>query len=96
MSKGYAPKQSTKQRQEEVKAFTPLNTLHAKLLIEIQDMEEPDWPRPTVTSTSKMDKGKYCHFHKDHGHDIENCIHLKEEIKCLLRRGFLTKYVKLN
>lgn len=34
-----------------------------------------------VVSTSKKDKGKSYHFHKDQGHDIENYIHLKEEIE---------------
>ncbi|KAL2480161.1 Uncharacterized protein Adt_33127 [Abeliophyllum distichum] len=43
---------------------------------------------------SKRDKRKYCHFHRDHGHDTENCFQLKEELERLLRRGFLARYMK--
>ncbi|XP_022851074.1 uncharacterized protein LOC111372885 [Olea europaea var. sylvestris] len=47
-----------------------------------------------VTPAGKRNQGRYCHFHKDHGHDTEECLQLKEEIEPLLRRGLLAKYVK--
>ncbi|XP_022856078.1 uncharacterized protein LOC111377245 [Olea europaea var. sylvestris] len=43
---------------------------------------------------NKRNQSKYCHFHKDHGHDTEECLQLKEEIEHLLRWGLLAKYVK--
>lgn len=46
-----------------------------------------------AASTSKNDKRKYYHFHRDHGL-IENCIHLKEEIEHLLMMEFLIKNMK--
>ena len=40
------------------------------------------------------DKKKYCHFHKDHGHYIEDCRGLKEQIEELIQKGNLQKFVK--
>ncbi|XP_030936073.1 uncharacterized protein LOC115961195 [Quercus lobata] len=37
---------------------------------------------------------KYCQFHKDHGHNTEDCRDLKEQIEELIRKGKLQKYVK--
>ncbi|XP_022855997.1 uncharacterized protein LOC111377174 [Olea europaea var. sylvestris] len=94
MNKGYAQDRSVKQNQEEAKAPIPLNIPHTKLLVEIQHMKELEWPKPMMTSSSKRNQSKYWHFHKDHGHDTEECLQLKEEIEHLLRRGLLAKYVK--
>ncbi|XP_022865324.1 uncharacterized protein LOC111385183 [Olea europaea var. sylvestris] len=62
--------------------------------MEIWDMKELDYLKPMETSAKKRDKSMYCQFHRDHGHDTEECIHLKEEIERQLKRGLLTKYVK--
>ncbi|XP_022883407.1 uncharacterized protein LOC111400214 [Olea europaea var. sylvestris] len=64
--------------------------------MEIQDMNVLEWPGPMATPPDKRNQGRYCHFHKDHGHDTKKCLQLKEEIECLLRRWLLGKYVKEN
>ncbi|XP_022848856.1 uncharacterized protein LOC111371185 [Olea europaea var. sylvestris] len=93
-SKGYAQDRSVRQKREEVKTPTPLNIPRTKLLMEIQHMKELEWPKPMLTPSGKRNQSKYCHFHRDHGHDTEECLQLKEEIERLLRRGLLAKYVK--
>ena len=45
-------------------------------------------------SLNVRDKKKYCQFHKDHSHYIEDCRDLKEQIKELIRKGKLQKYMK--
>ena len=40
------------------------------------------------------DRKKYYQFHCDHGHDIEQCIQLKDEIEVLIRWGYLGKYLR--
>ncbi|XP_057965396.1 uncharacterized protein LOC131155960 [Malania oleifera] len=37
---------------------------------------------------------KFCIFHKDHGHDTEECIQLRNEIEALIKRGYLSRFIK--
>ena len=48
------------------------------------------------TNPAKRDMTKYCNFHIDHGHRTDDCIQLKKEIKFLIRRGHLRRYVALE
>ncbi|XP_058733215.1 uncharacterized protein LOC131604816 [Vicia villosa] len=41
-----------------------------------------------------IDKSKFCRFHKGHGHNTKDCIHLKEAIEILIREGHLKQYAK--
>ena len=42
---------------------------------------------------TKRDMTKYCDFHRDRGHRTDDCIHLKKEIKFLIRCEHLHRYV---
>ena len=39
------------------------------------------------------DNTKYCEFHRDYGHRTDNCIQLKREIKYLIQRGYLRRFI---
>ena len=39
------------------------------------------------------DNTNYCEFHRDYGHRTDNCIQLKREIKYLIRRGYLRRFI---
>ena len=45
------------------------------------------------TDLAKRDLTKYCEFHRDHGHRIDDCIQLRKEIEYLIRRGHLHRFV---
>ena len=61
--------------------------------MEIHDQEEYEPPRKMLAPTDKRNRRKYCRFHKDHGHDTDECIQLKDEIEALIRRGRLARFV---
>ncbi|XP_031120965.1 uncharacterized protein LOC116024204 [Ipomoea triloba] len=42
----------------------------------------------------KVDPNKYCRFHRQTGHDTDECIHLKRQIEDLIQRGYLGQFVK--
>ena len=76
--------------------FTPLIMPVDKILTQIKDDHYLKWPRPLHLSPNVRDKNKYCLFHKDHGHNTEDCGDLKEQVEELIRKGKLQKYVKKN
>ncbi|GAV66156.1 hypothetical protein CFOL_v3_09666, partial [Cephalotus follicularis] len=39
---------------------------------------------------------KYYQYHRDHGYNIEECRHLKNQIEDLIRKGHLHKYIDRN
>ncbi|XP_030941986.1 uncharacterized protein LOC115967013 [Quercus lobata] len=74
--------------------FTPLVKPVDKIFMQIKDEHYLKWPKPLHSSPNVRDKNKYCRFHRDHGHNTEDCRDLKEQIEELIRKGKLQKYVK--
>ena len=48
---------------------------------------------PNVDRPVKRDSTKYCEFHRDHGHQTDDCIQLRKEIEYPIRRGHLRYFV---
>ncbi|GFY99379.1 hypothetical protein Acr_13g0007800 [Actinidia rufa] len=71
----------------------PLNAPVAQVLSEIKHEEFVKWPGKIKTDPQKRNMNKYCEFHRDHGHNTEDCFQLKEQIADLIKRGYLRKYV---
>ena len=42
---------------------------------------------------NKCNKKKYCRFHRDHGHDTDECYDLKQQIENFIRQGKLRHIV---
>ena len=74
--------------------FTPLIMPVGKILTQIKDEYYLKWSRTLHSSPNVGDKKKYCCFHKDHGHYIEDCRDLKEQIEELIWKGKLQKFLK--
>ncbi|XP_075644957.1 uncharacterized protein LOC142615940 [Castanea sativa] len=42
---------------------------------------------------NKRNKNKYCRFHRDHGHDTDECYDLKQYVENLIRQGKLRNFL---
>ncbi len=74
--------------------YTPLTSMQAEILMEIEGqgyLRPPLRMRPTE---SRKYSKKYCHFHRDRGHDTEDCYELRDEIEALVCRGRLSCFVR--
>ena len=81
------PPQLELQQRYSPKQYTPLTALMSQVLREVQHERFLRWPSQMKSDPARRDDIKYCEFHKDHGHQTDDCIQLKKEIEYLIRRG---------
>ena len=87
------PPQPELQPQYPPQQFTPLTTSVYQVLYEVQHEKFLRWSSQMKTDPTKRDITKYCEFHRDNVHRIDDCIQLKREIEFLIRRGHLRHYM---
>ncbi|XP_065638402.1 uncharacterized protein LOC136071272 [Quercus suber] len=73
--------------------YTPLNALLDQVLMQIKDDPSLKWPERMKGDPNKRNKNKYCRFHRDYGHDTDECYDLKQQIENLIRQGKLRHFV---
>jgi len=71
----------------------PLNIPLDQVLMQIKDDPSLKWPKKMKGDPNKRNKNKYCRSHRDHGHDMDECYDLKQQIKNLIRQGKLKHFV---
>ncbi|XP_058087481.1 uncharacterized protein LOC131234562 [Magnolia sinica] len=84
----------TRRLESKFRSYTPLNTSPEHILLDIRDQKPLQWPICMKVDTDQRDKRKYCCFHRDHGHNTNNCVNLKDEIETLIRKSHLRRYIK--
>ena len=62
--------------------------------MQIREYPSLQWPKPISTPLERKDKSKYCRFHQDHKHRIDECKHLKDQVETLIQQRKLQKYVR--
>ena len=62
--------------------------------MEIKDKPSLQWPKPIYTLAEVRDKSKYCRFHQDHKHRIDECRHLKDQVETLIHQRKLQNFVQ--
>ena len=65
--------------------YTPLNAPLDQVWMQIKDDPSLKWPEKMKGDPSKWKKNKYCCFHRDHGHDTDECYDLKRQIEVLIK-----------
>ncbi|RRT50639.1 hypothetical protein B296_00029164 [Ensete ventricosum] len=50
-------------------------------------------PNPIRAKIGGRDKRRYCHFHRDYGHDTEECNDLRNQIEDLIRQRHLHRFI---
>ncbi|KAL2235215.1 UNVERIFIED_CONTAM: Retrovirus-related Pol polyprotein from transposon [Sesamum indicum] len=68
--------------------YTPLNMTRARALMMVEKDDVLQWPKHTRLTPVKKHSNKYCRFHREKGHDTEECYQLRDEIERLLRQGY--------
>ena len=61
--------------------------------MKIKDDPSLKWPEKTYGDPNKHNRNKYCRFHKDHEHDIDEYFDLKQQIENLIRQGKLRNFL---
>ncbi|XP_057248901.1 uncharacterized protein LOC125494762 [Beta vulgaris subsp. vulgaris] len=85
-------------RSEPAASVKPIefNKAQYSILMEIKDQHELKAPTEMKTPYRNRDKSKYCHFHKDCGHETNECKHLKRALEDLARKGKMNSYLPLS
>ena len=71
----------------------PLNTPLEQVLMQIKDDSFLKWPEKMKGDPNKFNRNKYCRFHSDHGHDMDECFDLKQQIENLIKQGKLRNFL---
>ena len=62
--------------------------------MQIKDNPSLKWLEKMKGDPNKRNRNKYCRFHKDHGHDMDKCYDLKQQIENLIRQGKLRNFLR--
>ena len=68
------PPQPELQQQYSPRQYTLPTALVSQVLREVQHEKFMRWPSQIKSDPAKRDNTKYCEFHRDHGHRIDDCI----------------------
>ncbi|KAL0413088.1 UNVERIFIED_CONTAM: hypothetical protein Sradi_1510500 [Sesamum radiatum] len=73
--------------------YTLLTTTRTKALMMVEKTNLLQWPPHTRFTPAKRFSSKYCRFHREIGHDTEDCYQLKDEIERLVRQGYFREFI---
>ncbi|RRT82538.1 hypothetical protein B296_00014989 [Ensete ventricosum] len=72
----------------------PLDSTQTDIFLQIREKELLKTPNSLRSRAEVRDHRRYCHFHRNYGHDIEERYDLKNQIEDLIHRGHLDPYIR--
>ncbi|GJX60282.1 reverse transcriptase domain-containing protein [Tanacetum coccineum] len=84
------------QNQQRPKRKQDRFALRTKTPKEIFDLDKGKFkaPPPMTTPVEKRNANKFCEFHGEVGHNTDECMHLRKQIKEMLKAGKLSHLIK--
>ena len=82
------------ERKREPPQFTPLNISYDKLIPLIRDHPDFKWPTPIQSDPAQRNQSLRCDYHRDHGHETNQCQSLKFMVERLIKASHLRRYVR--
>ena len=73
--------------------YTLLNVPLEQVLMQIKDDPSLKWLEKMKGDPNKRNRSKYCRFHRDHGHDTDECFDLKQQVENLIKQGKLKSFL---
>ncbi|XP_019160746.1 PREDICTED: uncharacterized protein LOC109157300 [Ipomoea nil] len=74
--------------------LTPLTQPISTILEHAEGQGIVEYPGECMKISLKVNHNKYCKFHRQSGHDTDECILLKRQIEELIQRGYLGQFVQ--
>ncbi|GKV17032.1 hypothetical protein SLEP1_g27588 [Rubroshorea leprosula] len=74
--------------------WTPFNLPRSQIFMQIKNKMDLRRPGPMRIAAATRDRARYCDFHQDHGHTIEQCNSLRSELESLAQKGMLNEYIQ--
>ena len=65
-----------------------------KIFAELKDENVFRQPNKTILSNDMKDNTKFSMFHNDYGHTLTTCRNLYAQLRAMMRKGQLLKYLK--
>lgn len=89
------PRWYKREKQSKYDSYTPLVAWRSDLLNDVchTDLLELS---PSGKTPRWADRSKHCEYHRNYGHNTEECRTLKDDIEKLIRKGHLGWYVNIN
>ena len=63
-----------------------------QVLMQIKDEPSLKWPEKMKGDPNKRNRNKYCRFHRDRGHNTDECFDLKQQIENVIKQAKLRNF----
>ena len=91
---GKSQKRPELEKKKDPHQFTALNISYDRLLPLIRDLLEFKWPPPMRVGPDQRNRSLRCDYHKDHGHETNQCQSLRFLIERLILAGHLRRFLR--